>query len=138
MSFVYSVDVKGNIRSNNKLSVNLCIPKFNSGAWMIKISSVAYHAKDPNLNGICQIFSNLVKGQRHSANNRIEIYNPSLATVLMKASNNDYNVIYLEQNWFTVNEISDFLELSFIDFESTLPFLHNTFISVGLLLKKVQ
>lgn len=138
MSFIYNIEVKGLIKTTNKLSVNLCIPSFNAGAWMIAVSTVSFQAKENNLNGICNISTNLIKGQRFSLSNRVEIYNPTIATVLLKASLHENSVIYLGQNWFTVNELSDTLEIKLEHFENSLPFLHNTFLSFNVLLKKVK
>lgn len=138
MSLIYNIDVKGNIKESNKLSVKLCVPFLSSGAWMVAISTVSFHAKNINLNGICHVTSNLIKGQKYSLNNRLEIYNPTIATIRLKADKNAFNIVYLEPNWFTINNINDYLELSLEHFETGLPFLHDTFINFSVLVRKIK
>lgn len=138
MALKFSIEVKGNIELSNILSVKLCVPYFSLGLWKITVSSVSYHCKQNNLNGICQISTNFLKGQRYSSINRIEIYNPIIATVLLKADIDTFNVFHLEPNWFTVNDINEVLELKLEHFETSLPFLHDCFISINILLEKVK
>lgn len=138
MSLIYSIDLKGQIKETNKLSVRLCIPFFNLGQWMIAVSSISFKAKDKNLDGVCQISTNVFKGQRYSENNRIEIYHPSIATVHLKAEKNTSGIINLTLNWFTINEIHDCLEIELNHFETSNKFLDEAFVCVNIFLKKVK
>lgn len=138
MSLVYSIELCGNIKENNTLSVKLCIPYFNLGLWSISVSSISYKPSDINLNGICHISTNLFKSQRYSLSNRVEIFNPIVATVLLKTEPNTFQVFHFNPNWFLVNDTSDTLILKLEHFETNMPFLHNTFISVNVLLRKIK
>lgn len=138
MSLIYSIDIKGEIKETNKLSVRLCIPFFSLGQWMIAVSSVLFKTKDVNLDGVCQISTNVFKGQRYSVNNRIEIYHPVIAAVHLKAEKNTSGVVNLNLNWFTINEIREYLEIELTHFESSNQFMHEAFVCVNIFLKKVK
>lgn len=137
MSLVYNVQVQGNIKNSSKLSVKLHIPHFFVGAWMLAVSTIAYQPKENNINVICNVSTNLIKSQKYTTTNRLEFYHPTICTVLLKANITDLKVIQLDPIWYTVNDVSDTLEIDFNHFELLSPILHNTFLSVNVLIKRV-
>lgn len=138
MSLIYSIEVKGNLSVKNELTEKLCIPKFNSGAWMIAIPTICFQPKDSYLDGICHISTNLIKSQRYAISNQIEIHHPFIASVHFKSKKNEPNVLNLNPIWYTVTEISDYLELNFFNFETYTPFTNDMFVSVIVLFQKAK
>lgn len=137
MSIIYSVQINGNIKTSNVLKIKLCIPKFQSGAWMLCLSTICYQPKEPNLNAICQLSTNLIKGQKYDSNNQIHFFYPVISSVLLKGAKNSYNVVYLEPIWLTINEIAENFELYCNKFETNAVLNHDTFIDITVLFKKV-
>jgi hypothetical protein len=101
---IKSVIIKGKIKE--KLVYKLCpSTEFSKGVWNLCVVSVSYSANG-NLKDIFTISCNVVKSQKFSASNEIDIYDQELTSFVLDSSLKKHT-IYLATHWFHINAISN-------------------------------
>jgi hypothetical protein len=137
---IKSVVLKGNLNtSNSTLSYNLI--NVHSAAckkniWEICVKEVGYHNKsNATISQFAQIQCNLVHDLRLK-DLQTQNYLPSIASVLIKATNQERKIVYFEKTWFEINTPNDEIRLTFKDVISEREILLNCDVFVTLLIRQ--
>jgi hypothetical protein len=81
--------------------------EFSEGVWNLCLVSISYSTDtNDNVKDIFSISCNVVKNQRFSESNEIEIYDQPLNSFLLDTSLKK-NTIYFGTQWFHINAISN-------------------------------
>ena len=116
---VKSVLLKGTLKSSSDQTViyKLCpINEFSEGIWNLCIQSISYSvpANRNNINDLFSVTCNVIKGQKLSVNNEVEIYNQPLCMFVFNNVRNQSqrNIVYFDKQWFHINALSNELKFS--------------------------
>jgi hypothetical protein len=133
---IKSVVLKGNLRDN------LCTLDYSlstedkSGLYQVCVRNILYENKSiKNINHFALINCNLVKDVRQYQYST-QVYLPSIANVLFKATPTEKKIVNYENTWFFVNAPNDVIKISFIDPATEAPLNLNCEVFVTVLLRQ--
>jgi hypothetical protein len=110
---IKSIVLKGNLRDT---SLNYVLSTDDKNElFQVCVKEVLYQNKSTgNISLFAQMKCNLVKDLRQFQHST-QIYLPTIASTLFKASTTEKKIVYYEKTWFYVNAPNDVIKISFTD-----------------------
>jgi hypothetical protein len=132
---IKSVLLKGNLRDNQSTLNYFLSAEDKSSLHQVCVKNIFYQNKsNSNISLFALINCNLVKDARQFQYST-QIYNPTIANILIKATPTEKKIVNFENTWFFVNAVNDVIKISFIDPTTEAPLNVNCEVFVTVLLR---
>jgi hypothetical protein len=102
----------GNVKSDSLFVKLHPISEYMHGRWNLCISQMIYHLKEiTQVDQICGISTNFVKGTKYTESNEIETIFQPLNIFILQGKNNQKKTIQFEKTWSLINNFSEDLKI---------------------------
>jgi hypothetical protein len=135
---IKSVVLKGNLRDSSSTLNYVLSTDDKNRLFEVCVNDVSYQNKsNANISSFSQIKCNLVKDLRQYEQST-QIYLPTIANILLKATPTEKKINFYDKTWFFVNAPNDVIKVSFVNptTEAALNINCEVFVTVLLRLRK--
>jgi hypothetical protein len=109
-----------------------------TGLWQMCVNEIGYQNMSTTpISEFSQLQCNLIKDTR-ILNFSKQVYLPSIASLLIKSVPEEKKIVYLQKNWFIINNIDDILRINFVEPKSEMQIRLKCKIFVTFLLRRIN